>query len=157
MLAFLFCFWIDICGNTRRSWLTLFFVSGSIFLGTQGDRDYLYFMFLDRSSFNDAIIKLLPVGIHDWHVCPYSTLRVGWPVPLLYRTDQLSNYCQQNKSLVMKSLFQLYCEIFLVFFSCWTSVLLLWHSSWTMDMINLVNIHIVSTEWEELVEKLKYV
>ena len=49
--------------------LALFSVSGSIFMGTRGDCDCVYFLFLDQSSFGDALVRFLPVGTRDWRVC----------------------------------------------------------------------------------------
>ena len=78
--------------HTRRSCLHFFSVSGYIFVGTQrdlsifvgarGNRDWLSFLFLNRSEFRDAFVRLFPVGTHDWRFCPSSTLRVVWSVPL---------------------------------------------------------------------------
>ena len=127
VLALIFCFWIDLRGHTRVSCLPLF----------------IYFP--DRYSFYDALDRSFPVGTREWRVCPSSTLWVGWPVPLFSRTGQLLLYCQHTKSQVMKSLSHLYCKIALVLFWCWTLVLFLCRYSWTIGLINLVNLDVVST------------
>ena len=152
-----FFFWINICGHTRRSCLAFFSVHGSIFVGTRGYPDCLYLLFLDWSLFDDALVGLFPVGKLDWHVCPSSMLRVGWSFLLFSCNGHLFLYCQHTKSQVMKSLSHLYREIAPVSFPCWTSVLLIWRYSWTMGLINLVILDVVSMHWEELGEKLKYV
>ena len=64
--------------------MCLFFVSVSIFVGTQGYNDCLYFQFLYRSLFDDALVRSFPVGTCDWHVYPSSTLQVGLSVPLFF-------------------------------------------------------------------------
>ena len=92
VLAFIFCFWIDLCRHTRRFCLPFFSVSGSIF-----------FLWRSRS-----------IVTRVWHVCPSSTLWVGWSVPLFSHTHKLLLYCQHTKLQVMKYLSHLYCEIALV-------------------------------------------
>ena len=61
MLAFLFIFWVNLCGNTRISCLPFFSVSGSIFLVTQGDRVCLSFYFIGRYSWarKEIVLALL--------------------------------------------------------------------------------------------------
>ena len=63
------------------------------------------------------LIKYFPVGTLDWCVRPYSTLWLGWSVPIFSCTSQLLLYCNHKKLQLMKSLSQLYCEIALVLFS----------------------------------------
>ena len=145
LIDFIFCFWINLCGHRRRSWLPFFSVSRLMFMGTQRDRDWISFLFLDKSSFGDALARFPPVDTRDWHVFPSSTVWVGQSVPLFSRTGQISMYYHNTKQQVMKSLSHLYCEIVLVSFSCWTSVLLLYRSLWMIGLINLVNLHVVST------------
>ena len=62
------------CEHTRR---LSFSVSGLIFMGPRGDRACLYFLFLDQSSFDGALVIFFPVVTRDWCVFPSSTLQVG--------------------------------------------------------------------------------
>ena len=77
MLAFILCFYINICGHTGRFCLPFFSVSESVFVVTRVDRACLSFLFLDQSSSDDALVRSFPVGTRDWRVCPSSMLRVG--------------------------------------------------------------------------------
>ena len=122
---------LDVRKHMRRLWLPFFII--------------LCFLFQYWYLFGDSFVRFSPVGTHDWCVCPSSTIRVGWKVLIFSRNHKLSLYCQHTKLQVMKYLSQLYHKIALVYFSCWTSALLLWCSLWTMDLINLVNLDVVST------------
>ena len=93
-------FHIDLRSHTRVLCLPLFLIFWFLFL-------YLY-------PFGDSLVRSFPVGIRSWLVCPSSTLRVGWSVPLFSRTSQLSLYCQHTKLQVIKSLSHLYREFALV-------------------------------------------
>ena len=129
----------------------------SIFVGTRGYCACLYFffsvfcfLFLDWSLFGESLVIFFPIGTRDWRVCPSSTLQVWWSVPLFYCTNQLLLYYQHNKSQVMKYLSHLYVKLLPCYFPVELCSCLYWCSFWTMVLIKLVNIDVVSPYWEEL-------
>ena len=143
-LHFLFYFWIDLRVKSIILWLPLFSISVSMFVGKRVDHDCL-FLWLNWSLFDDALVRSFPVGTRDGRVCPSRTIQVGWSVPLFSCTVKLFLYYHHIKLQGVKSLSHLYHKIALVLFSCCTLALLLYHSLWTMGMINLLNIDVVYT------------
>ena len=88
MLAFLFLFFIYLREQTRRSCLPFFSISGSIFVGTRGDRACLY------SYFSGLIFVLqrscqIVTCWHNWLACmPFFNASGGMisPAIFLYRS-----------------------------------------------------------------------
>ena len=182
VIAFIFLFWIDLCGHTRRLRLPLFSVSGSISVDTRGDLAWLYLSFLERYLWAHGEIML--AILFCFRIDLRSHTKRSWlpffsvsgSIFVLWRSRQIFPFWHMWlaclpffnslggiispdifsywSAITVLSEYEVSCDevsvspihkIAPMSFSCWTLVLLLRRSLWTMDMINLVNIDVLST------------
>ena len=142
-LPFFLYFWVDIHGHTRRSCLPFFSIYGSIFVDTRGYCARLYFII--GSIFLLWCSRQIVPCWHTWLVfMPFFNALGGMISPAIFFYRSAVAVISAHEVAGDEVSVSPILKISLVSFSCWTLVLIIFRFSWTMGLLNLENIYIVS-------------